>query len=168
MIERLKTFKASGHWFQNFMSRRKFTSMKPRGKEGFIDPDAIAQNQLRLSKIYAFWDVQDIVNTEEVGVLYRCFSNRTVCRMNYLTAFKPIKERLTAVLTDFYDGRKAPLVVIGKYKRSKSFPRKFDPLKDLGIHYYSQKTPVTPKSFGINNMPRLIEPLHRNVARFCI
>ena len=43
------------------------------------------------------------------------------------------ESRLTAVLKVFADGTKAPLTVILRYKKPKSFPRHFDSMKDLDI-----------------------------------
>lgn len=64
MIERLGTFRASGHRFQNLMARRKITSMKPRCEEGFWDAEETAQHRLHLGKIIGFWNVVGIVNTD--------------------------------------------------------------------------------------------------------
>lgn len=47
------------------------------------------------------------------------------------------KDQLTAVLTTFAYGTKISLIIIGKSKLPRSFPRKFDPLKDLNAPYFA-------------------------------
>lgn len=113
-MKSLNGFKASSHWFQKFMRRRKFKSMKPRGELRFLDADAVAGPQDNFRRLLCTWAVQELANTDEVGVLYRCFPSRTVCTSNAPTAYKRIKDSLTAVLTVYADGRKDPLVIIGK------------------------------------------------------
>lgn len=45
---------------------------------------------------------------------------------------------MTLVLGVYADGKKAPLVIIGRSKRPKSFPRGFDPVQDLDIYYFNK------------------------------
>lgn len=42
---------------------------------------------------------------------------------------------MTAVLSIYADGRKGPIHMIGSSNRSKSFPKGFDPLRELEAHY---------------------------------
>lgn len=82
-----------------------------------------------------------------LGVLYRAFPNSSVNRRVRTTGYKLVKDRLTAVLTVFADGYKAPLVVIGPSDRPECFHR-CNTNMYLGIHYYSQKNSWNSKDSG--------------------
>lgn len=77
--------------------------------------------------------IANVSNTDEVAVLYRSFSTRAIRNQEEPATYFRIKERLTAVLTELTDGRKAPVRVISKEKSPKSFTRHFDAVKDLRI-----------------------------------
>lgn len=140
LLVRFNHFKSSFHWFQNFMTRNTFSSMKPRGELGCLDQQDITRLQERFQKRTCMWNIAYISNKDEVGVWYRSFQIRTVFTSYAPKAYKLIKDRLTAVLTVFSNSKKAPFVINGKPMRPKTFPRLFDPLKALRLFYYTQKT----------------------------
>lgn len=137
-IDRLKAFKASHGWVDNFMKRNALHSSKGLGQNGHFTEATVASARLALQKQLAVFPIQEISNTDEVALLYRSFPSRAIRSSNRAATYGRVKDRLTAVLTVFADGRKAPLVVIGKSKTPRSFPRHFDPMRDLGIFYQSQ------------------------------
>ena len=98
-----------------------------------------APSQIRTHPQRAIRHIREIANTDEVGVLYRSFPSRAINPLDKSTSASLIKDRLTAVLTVYADGTKAPLVIIGKAKRPRSFPRLFDSVRDLGVFYFAQK-----------------------------
>lgn len=138
-INRLQAFKASTGWFYNFSRRYKLGSFKPRGESAFLDASLVQTSRQDLRKQLSVWDIRDICNTDEVGVLYRSFPSRSINPRDQSTGYKRVKDRLTAVLTVFADGTKGPLAIIGPSARPASFPRRFDAERDLGIFYFSQR-----------------------------
>ena len=101
------------------------------------------------------------MNTDEVGVLYRSFPSRALRPGNATHSHKRVKDRLTAVLTIFADGTKAPLTIIGKSRRPKSFPRRFNVLRELNVFQMTQKNAWNTKQIwertvnGFDKMGRL-------------
>lgn len=106
-------------------------------------------------------DIGSITNTDEVALLYRSFPSLAIRDRTDPSTYKRVKDRLTAVLTVFADGRKAPLTIIGKTKRTRSFPRHLDPAKVLGIFYLSQRNEWNTQALwttiarGLDNSARL-------------
>ena len=92
-----------------------------------------------MQKGLALFSITDLCNTDEVAVLFRCLPSHAVHDAGNVASFTRVKDRLTAVLTIFADGSKAPLTIIGKSKKLRSFPRHFDLMRDLGIFYISQE-----------------------------
>lgn len=153
-LRKLRAFKASTGWFYKFCKRHQLGSFKPRGESAFLNMPEVASQAAKLKRLLAFWDIRDIANTDEVGVLYRSLPSRSINPRDMPTGHKRVKDRLTAVLTVYADGTKGPLVVIGPSARPVSFPRRFDPQRDLGIYYYSQKNSWNTKALWSSQMER--------------
>lgn len=77
-IKSLQDFKASTHWFYNFMARNRFSSFKPRGQNGMHADDAVETERQALRAMLCMTNPKDIANTDEVAVLFRSFPSRTV------------------------------------------------------------------------------------------
>ncbi|PXF47321.1 Tigger transposable element-derived protein 4 [Gracilariopsis chorda] len=134
----LQKFKASHGWAWNFMKRNNLTSKRPMGDAVFISPQTLADHWITMKNKLALWPIEHLCNTDEVALLYRCLPSRTVHENNGTSSFVRVKDRMTAVLTVYADGKKAPLTVIGKSMRPRSFPRHVNPARDLGLFYYAQ------------------------------
>lgn len=133
----LKEFKASKHWFHKFVYRNHLANFKPRGQNGMHEARVVEDARSGLRRLRCTSPI-DLANTDEVAVLHRSFPSRTVLVTDRASSYTRVKDRLTAVPTVFADGTKAPLVIIGKSKRPKSFPEHLDPTRDLRIYYYIQ------------------------------
>lgn len=120
------------------MRRNRLISSKGAGQNGHFTEECVEEARIALRKQLCLSSVADISNTDEVGVLYRSFPSRAIRSMDAASTYERIKDRLTAVLTVYADGRKAPLTIIGSAKRPRSFPRHFDPMRDQGIFYVAQ------------------------------
>ena len=83
--------------------------------------------------------IHDLANTDELVCQYRSFPSRTLCSVFSAHYCKRVKDRLTAVLTMFADGKKAPLTITGRKLRPCSFPRIFNPLRELNVFQITQK-----------------------------
>lgn len=133
------SFKCSPAWIQNFMRRNGFHSVKGGGDEGFVVKNTLFTERLTLQRALCKFHISCISNTDEVALLYRALPRRSIRDCYNHSSYHLIKDRLTAVLTVYADGRKAPLTVIGKSARPCSFPRHFDAARDMGIFYNSQQ-----------------------------
>lgn len=114
-------------------------SCSANGQAGHHDAQTFFNARKALRKSLCTHSISCIRNTDEVAVLYRSFPSRSIRNVNDPATYTRIKDRLTAVLTFYADGRKAPLTIIGKVKGPKSFPRNFEAEKDFCIFYKYQK-----------------------------
>ena len=81
----------------------------------------------------------DIFNADETGVYFRCFPDKGYSiRGDDLPGGKKAKDRLTVMLCAIYmsGSDKIPLLVIGKSKRPRSFPKY---LSKLPVQYHTSK-----------------------------
>ena len=141
-----QSFVASHGWYQRFMVRNSFSSRKGAGNAKHFEKDFVERSRHEMKKDVAHYPLSCIMNTDEVAVLYRALPSRCISQNG--TAYERIKDRLTAVLTVFADGSKAPLTIIGKSKRPRSFPRHFNGPRDLNVYYMAQKMRGTRRAFG--------------------
>lgn len=115
------------------MARNGFSSKKAEGQGKNFDMVAIVKPQhiMRLQTVKT--RLGSILNTDEVGVLYRSILSRSIYQDE--TTYARIRDRLTAVLTMFSKARKVPLAIIGKSKRTKIFLCHFNGQRDLKIFH---------------------------------
>lgn len=81
------------------------------------------------------YDIKDMMNSDEVSMLFRSISGRAVCKTNEPTAYERIKDQLNVTFCGCADGSKRPLIVIGKPKRRGSSRKSFCLLRNLGANY---------------------------------
>lgn len=94
----------------------------------------------------------------------------TVCTTDSHTDYKRIMDRLTAILTVYADGRKAPIVIIVKSKRPKSFTKRFNPVQNLGAFYFAERNEWNTKALWElqkSELARLLAPYQENFGRDC-
>lgn len=104
------------------MSLNKFRSCKPQVKVGKIDDEDNKNHQHQLRRTFCTWVIQDILNSDKVEFLFGIFPSRTINPQDRQCASTSVKDRLTAMLSICTDVTTVPLVIIGKSKRSRSFP----------------------------------------------
>ena len=138
-ITRMESFKASVGWTQSFKARKAIDSRRGIGDGGFFVSSEIESARVEARKQICSTSIHDLANTDEVACLYRSFPSRTIRSVSFAHSYKRVKDRLTAVLTIFADRTKAPLIIIGKTRRPRSFPRRFNPLRDLNVFQMTQK-----------------------------
>ena len=166
-IQAYDKFKSSSGWAYNFMRRNNFHSAKGGGQEGFVDQQRLYTERYTLRQALCTFDIGSICNTDEVALLYRALPRRSFRDSTKPASYSLIKDRLTAVLTVYADGRKAPLTIIGKSICPRSFPRHFDGARDLGIFYKAQENAWNTQHIwaqmvaGFNKRSRL---QHRKIA----
>lgn len=135
----LTKFLAIKSWFSNFVQRHNIRICIAHGEAAFISEKDTGKCATELLKILCFFDCEEVTNTNEVGILFRSLQSKTINPTDTNTDRKPLKKRLTVVITVFADGRKDSLVIIGPSRIPKGFSRWFDAVQDLVIHSYLQK-----------------------------
>ena len=146
-LQSLSKFTASRGWAENVIWRNRLASCKGIGTAGHFPVDKVEDSRTKLCKELATVSIHELCTSDEVAVLYRSFPSSTVRAINKAPTYERVEDRLTCVFTVFSNGKKAPLVTIGIATRPRSFPRRFDGMRDLGIFYLSQK-----KSWNIRGL----------------
>lgn len=156
--DKLATFKASSGWAHNFVNRYDLKSLWRIEDDSFLLLDELDAARLELMKKLCKTPLEDISSTAEVALLYRSFPPRGLHKNDAQLSSRCMKDRLTAVLTIHADGTKGPLTIIGRSAKPRSFPKSFDPIKDLNVFYKSQNDAWNTKQIwsslvnGFNNM----------------
>ena len=76
--KKYKEFKASTGWYYGFLKRKKPSSYRPRGDAALLSASDIEEAQRDQIAKNCLFDISEIANTDEVGVLYRSFPSRSV------------------------------------------------------------------------------------------
>ena len=124
-VNRLLTFKASWQWLSNFMRRNRLIGSKKAGQNGHFTEEYLEEARVALRKHFCLSSVAYICNTDEVGVLYRSFASGSIRSVDTASTYERIKDRLTAVLTVYADGKEAPLTIIGTAKMAPELSTSF-------------------------------------------
>lgn len=112
-IELQKRFKSSSRWYKKCTNRKKLYSYKQSGEAAFMDQSILYSTRNNLRKKIFMSDIQGIGNTEGAGEIFRALTRRSINTRDQATGNKLVKDRLTAVMNVFEDGKKGILVVIG-------------------------------------------------------
>lgn len=110
---------------KNISSKRTF------GDECFLSVETRNDHRQDLKKHVAKFPVEELCSSDEVAVIYRCIPSRAMNEGRGTSSFIRVKNRLTVVLTIFSNGEKAPLSVLEKSMRPRSFPRPLNLPRDL-------------------------------------
>ena len=132
-------FKASDNWVALFMRRHNLCSKRGMGPEVFLSADDICVARKNLQRQICKIPIENVSNSDEVAVLYRCLPIRALQDSEVGTSFIRVKDRLTVVLTIYADRSKAPLTIIGTSRNPRSFPRHFNGPKDMGLFWLCLK-----------------------------
>ena len=91
-----------------------------------------------LPEILESFSEDDVFNADETALYYRRFPDKGNCEKGFdLTGGKKAMDRITALLcTNMSGTEKRPLLVIGKSKHPRSFPKN---LHNLPVEYDSNK-----------------------------
>ena len=103
------------------MRRHNLVSKRSNGQDGFLHVESVQAARVSMQKRLALFSISDLCNTDEVAVLFICLPSRAIHDAGNVASFTRVKDRLTAVLTIFADGSKAPHTIIGKSKMPRSF-----------------------------------------------
>ena len=109
------------------------------GEAESVDQDGVNKWQNdRLSALLKEFKPEQIFNTDETGLFYRCLPDKThVFKNEKCTGGKLSKERLTVLVTASMTGEKLPPLVIGKSAN----PRCFKNVKNLPVPYEANSKP---------------------------
>lgn len=123
-----------------------YTAARGNGQAGHHDSQTFFNAQKSLKASLCTHPMAYIIKTDEVSFLYLYFPSRSILNVDEPATYTRIKDKWTAVLTVYADGRKSPIKIIVKSKRPKSLPRHLDAAKELGVFYKSQINSWVPAS----------------------
>ena len=114
-------------------AREEIKCKKLHGKVESVDQDGVNEWQNdRLPALLKEFKPEQIFNTDETGLFYRCLPDKThVFKNKKCAGGKLSKERLTVLVTASMTGEKLPPLVIGKSAN----PRCFKNVKNLPVPY---------------------------------
>ena len=140
-----EAFAFSRGWLQGFKKRWGIRSYALHGEAGDANMEgvALARANLPLLLEAGGYTADTTYYQDETGLLWRQVPTRTHASSRK-AGKKTEKERVTVSLTCNASGTdKRQLFLIGKAKRPRSFPKKFQPSRDLapkGVRYANNKT----------------------------
>jgi hypothetical protein len=128
------TFSYSKGWLDKFKKRKGIRSYKLHG-EADREGVKLAQTHFRISVLEGGHTADNIFNQDETGLFWRQVPTRTHATGKKAGRMKD-KQRVTVSLVCNASGsEKRGLFIIGKAKRPRSFPKSFEPKRDVGIRY---------------------------------
>ena len=127
------TDKLDANWVNRWKSRQEVVCKKLHGEAESVDQCGVDDWQKhRLPALLKQFKAEEIFNTDETGLFYRCLSDRThVMKNEKCAGGKLSKDRLTVLVTASMAGEKLPPLVIGKSAN----PRCFKNVKKLPLPY---------------------------------
>lgn len=144
----MEKFKVSTMWVANFMRRNHIQSSRENGQSGHHDAQTVFNARKALKKSLRTNPIFCVSNTDEVAVLYRTFPSCSIRNVNDPATNNRIKDRLTAVLTVYDDGKKAPLKASAKRKGLGAFHATLMRQKTWASSTNITKTPGIPRAYG--------------------
>lgn len=135
-------FGYSAGWLHNFKKRYGIKSYVLHGEAGSANQEGIdlARSNLRELLVEGGYEADDVYNQDESGAFWRQMPTRTLAT-GKRAGGKKEKERATfSLCTNASGSHKMELFVIGKAARPRSFPKNFQPKRDLDVRYAHNKT----------------------------
>lgn len=122
-------------WISRWKAREEVVCKKLHGEADSVDQQGADDWQRnRLPLLLKEYKAENIFNTDETGLFFKCLPERThVFKAEKCAGGKMSKERVTVLVTASMTGEKLPLFVIGKYAN----PRCFKGVKKLPVSYDS-------------------------------
>ena len=110
------TDKLDANWVNRWKSRQEVVCKKLHGEAESVDQCGVDDWQKhRLPALLKQFKAEEIFNTDETGLFYRCLPDRThVMKNEKCAGGKLSKDRLTVLVTTSMAGEKLPPLVIGK------------------------------------------------------
>eukprot|EP00794_Sanderia_malayensis_P014665 gene14665-16191_t len=131
-------FKASSGWLTRFKERHNLSQHKVCGESADVAVDTVKSWKERLGSIISGYEMQDIWNLDETGLIYRALPDKSLfAKSKKCKGGKKSKERLTVALMTSATGEKKKPIVIGKYANPRCLKNVHR--EDLPCQYYSQK-----------------------------
>ena len=100
-----KEFDASNGWVRNFKRRFGLVSKLENGESRSVDLNVVEEARLSLKDLLSNYEIDDIYNTDELGLFYCLGPSRTLAaKDDEAKGCKKNKERITVLLTSNASG----------------------------------------------------------------
>ena len=131
-------FKASSGWLIRVKERHNLLQHKVCGESADVAVDTVKSWKERLGSIISGYEMQDIWNLDETGLIYRALPDKSLfAKSKKCKGGKKSKEHLTVALMTSATGEKKKPIVIGQYANPRCLKNVHR--EDLPCQYYSQK-----------------------------
>jgi hypothetical protein len=136
------TYAYSSGWLHIFKRRYGINSYVMHGKAGFANQEGIdlAHSNLRALLTEGGYDAEDIYNQDESGGFWRQMPRRTLATGKSGGHKKDQERTMFSLCVNATGTHKLDLFVIGKAARLRSFPKSFQPKRDLNVRCAHNKT----------------------------
>lgn len=94
-------FKCSNDWLEKFNKRHGITFRKVCGKSGSVSEATCDDWKIKLKEILQKYKAEDIFNTDETGLFFKCLPDSTLCFKEKCSGGKKSKERVTVMVGVF-------------------------------------------------------------------
>jgi hypothetical protein len=133
-------FSFSNGWLDGFKKRKGIKSFVQHGEAGSANAAGIELARRSVRKLVEGLDPGDIFNQDESSLFWRQPPSQTLST-GKKAGRKKDEQRVTAsLLVNATGTEKLPLFLIGKAKRPRSFPKNFQPKRDLNVRYANNRT----------------------------
>eukprot|EP00794_Sanderia_malayensis_P004474 gene4474-5069_t len=133
-------FKASSGWLTRFKERHNLSQHKVCRESADVAVDTVKSWKERLGSIISGYEMQDIWNLDETGLIYRALPDKSLfAKSKKCKGGKKSKERLTVALMTSATGEKKKPIVIGKYANPRCLKNVHREDLPSGCHPYDLK-----------------------------
>ncbi|XP_047505969.1 tigger transposable element-derived protein 6-like [Pieris napi] len=134
---KIKNFKASNGWLQNFKKRHDLAFNKICGESASVSKSVCQEWKSELHNVVNDYDPNDVFNADETGLFFKCLPDKTLTFKNEKChGGKHSKERLTILFCANSTGtEKLKPLIIGQSKKTRCFAG----LKSLPMDYEANK-----------------------------
>ncbi|GAV07605.1 hypothetical protein RvY_17422 [Ramazzottius varieornatus] len=152
--EEISEFRASKGWLRRFCKRHGYNTKILHGEGSSADVSALEKwYNDDLPNILLEFDLKDIWNADELGLLYRQFPNKSlVGEEGTPKGVKLKKERITVLLTGNALGERFPVWLVGKSVQPRAFTKagvsRRDTIKHIFYYRLNSTSWMTGKIFS--------------------
>ena len=138
-LELPEHFNYSPSWLLNFKRDNSISLQVSHGESGSADQSSVRNARVIVPQLVLIFGLLNMFNADETGLYWRRLPNASLATARR-EGKKLNKSRYTLMVTVGATGDKMPLLIVATAMKPRSFPKNFDPKRDWGMGYYSNKS----------------------------